>query len=169
MMAHDSRAVANYFLKRADEAGTGLTPMQVIKLVYFAHGWALGLLGIPLISDRVEAWDYGPVIRPVYDQFKRFGNRSIGGYAQHPFPPIGGTEAPRIEANFDPLETELLDRVWDVYGKLTGFQLSDMTHELGTPWQKVHGSRGKNALIEDSIISEYFSELARQNQQKQHR
>ena len=56
-MPHDSRAVANYFLTKAKDAGKQLTPMQIIKLVYFAHGWSLGLLRSPLIDDQIEAMD----------------------------------------------------------------------------------------------------------------
>src|SRR5437870_2146380 len=42
---HDSRTVANHFLRLAREKGDFLTPMQVLKLVYIAHGWMLGLYG----------------------------------------------------------------------------------------------------------------------------
>lgn len=57
-MAHDARAVANYMLAVAEKKGMTLTPMQVLKLVYLAHGWSLAWFGRPLIRDDVEAWDY---------------------------------------------------------------------------------------------------------------
>ena len=63
---HDSNKIANEFLRLAKESGQSLTPMQLLKLVFIAHGWMLGLYGEPLISDDVQAWKYGPVIPDLY-------------------------------------------------------------------------------------------------------
>jgi len=51
--------------------------MQLIKLVYIAHGWTLGLYNQPLIGKQVEAWTYGPVIPSVYHDFKHYGRDPI--------------------------------------------------------------------------------------------
>ncbi|MBV9510077.1 MAG: DUF4065 domain-containing protein, partial [Caulobacteraceae bacterium] len=69
---HDSRTVANRFLELARERGQMLTPMQLLKLVYIAHGWMLGLAGRPLIRDEVQAWQYGPVIPPLYNAVRSY-------------------------------------------------------------------------------------------------
>ena len=55
---HDSRTIANEFLRLAAERHTGLTSTQVLKLVYIAHGWSLALLGKPLIGDEIQAWQF---------------------------------------------------------------------------------------------------------------
>jgi uncharacterized phage-associated protein len=81
-MPFPSVAVANEFLTIARSKGTPLTPMKLQKLVYFAHGWFLALNpGQPLISERVEAWKYGPVIRALYSQFRDYGDASIEALA----------------------------------------------------------------------------------------
>ncbi len=48
--------VANYFVERAREAKQEIGILKLIKLVYLAHGWHLGLYGIdrPLIREDVE-------------------------------------------------------------------------------------------------------------------
>ena len=43
---YSSITVANYFLKKAWSEETDLTQMQVLKLVYIAHGW--GILAKPI-------------------------------------------------------------------------------------------------------------------------
>ena len=72
-MNHDSKAVANVFYKLARKDGGWLTNMQMQKLVYIAHGYHLGLLGDPLFRETVYAWQFGPVIPPLYDALKVCG------------------------------------------------------------------------------------------------
>ncbi|WP_369210846.1 Panacea domain-containing protein [Xylella fastidiosa] len=69
-MPYSPATIANYFLQRASKEGRALTPMQVLKLVYIAHGWHLGFRKEPLIDESVEAWRHGPAIRSLYNKIK---------------------------------------------------------------------------------------------------
>ena len=66
--------VADYFIANARGP---LTPLQVIKMVYIAHGYSLAILGEPLVEEAVEAWRYGPVLPSVYYAAKRYGGDGI--------------------------------------------------------------------------------------------
>ena len=59
--------VANRFLAIAKKRGDTLTPIQILKLVYIAHGWMLGLYGRPLIKDEVLSDQEEDIIVQVYD------------------------------------------------------------------------------------------------------
>lgn len=59
MPPYKAKAAANYCLDLAEEEGKRLDPMQIQKLVYFAHGWYLALTGEPLVEEHPEAWAYG--------------------------------------------------------------------------------------------------------------
>jgi hypothetical protein len=76
-MPYPAAAIANEFLELAKANGQALTPMQIQKLVYFAHGWNLAITGEPLIWERVEPWDYGPVVRNLYRNLREFGSGAI--------------------------------------------------------------------------------------------
>ena len=77
-MAYSARTVANYLIEaKSKEGGTPPTPMQLLKLVYIAHGWNLAINDRPLINDRVEAWRYGPVIPKIYQDLKQWGNTPV--------------------------------------------------------------------------------------------
>jgi len=132
--------VANYFINKSMEARQSITPMQLQKLVYFAHGWSLGLGRGPLIDEPVYAWKFGPVIDSIYHEFKAFGNNSIpekASFLQRD--DKSGrwvTITPEIPEN-DELTKLLLDAIWDKYGRLSGFTLSQLSHTPEGPWASV--------------------------------
>jgi uncharacterized phage-associated protein len=142
-------AIANYFIRKAAETGVTLTPMKLIKLVYIAHGWYLGLAGKPLLREPVEAWQYGPVIESLYHAFKRYGNT--------PIPPSADTGAV-ISDNEHRDITRLLDKVWEKYSRLTAAQLSTITHQPNTPWTQVYNPNGINVIIPDDIIRKHYQD-----------
>ena len=149
--------VAAYFLRRANEEGKVLTPMQVQKLVYLAHGWHLAITGEPLINEQVEAWQYGPVIPSLYHEYKKFGAQPITALLVHEFHP---------PADLEPI----LDKVWEVYRDFTGSQLSAMTHKRGTPWQQVRAQYDQQVPsgtdIPRAAIEAHFRKLALKGEQK---
>lgn len=148
-MAHDSRAVANEILKIGREKGISMSMMKLIKLVYFAHAWMLGLTGKPLCSDPVEAWPYGPVFRDLYNDLPYKGSQVITKLIETPF---GGAYADSFSAN----EKAIISRIIDVYGNLDAFQLSDITHQLGTPWYQTQERKGNFSKIDNDLIKEYY-------------
>lgn len=144
--------IAKFFIDKAISVNGDLTPMKLIKIVYIAHGWSLALLHRPLISEAVQAWKYGPVIESLYHAFKHKGNSSIRQEDAAYFP---------CADDIDQQTEILLEKVWDRYGKLSGLDLSALTHQPGTPWYTVWEGGGKNtkcAEIPDSTISEFYSD-----------
>src|SRR3954447_8990596 len=71
-------AVANFFVGRAlAESERYLTNMALQKVLYFADGEYIAKERRRLFDDRIEAWEYGPVVPTVYHEFKRFGGQPI--------------------------------------------------------------------------------------------
>jgi uncharacterized phage-associated protein len=145
-------AIANFFIQKSLDSGTEMTQMKLIKLVYISHGWYLALRGKPLLSEPVEAWKYGPVVKSVYHEAKKYGNGPITSYFQDVF---GNTPMPT-----DPEVCTFLDRIWDLYGKLNGLQLSALTHKEGTPWYKTwneeNGSKYHSVIIRNDLIKNHY-------------
>jgi len=165
-MTYSSKAVANYFLDLAKASRNPVTPMKIQKLVYMASGWHIALTkGESLINEQVEAWKYGPVIPSLYDEFKQFGNDAITKLATEI--DANGTTlsltAPQV-SNDDSYVKGLLDKVWEVYGTYTPYQLSNMTHQQGTPWYQTWHEDGGHVDMGTDIpkerIQEHFTRLA---------
>ena len=47
-MAHDPRAIANWFIEQGIKENNPLSHIEVQKLLYFSHGWMLGIHETPL-------------------------------------------------------------------------------------------------------------------------
>lgn len=155
---HDARQVANFLLDYADQRGVELTNMAVLKLIYFAHGWHLVSRGEPLVSNRIEAWEHGPVIRTVYDCFKAFGPGRITSRATAVDWETG--EVTEMRGDFCTETAALLRSALDYYSSYAAFELSKLTHEPGGPWDRVwNAGDGKvrlNMEISNSDIHSYF-------------
>jgi uncharacterized phage-associated protein len=167
-MAYSPSVVANTFLKLGREAHQVIDPMKMQKLVYFAHGWHLGLDTGPLINEPIEAWDYGPVVPSLYRELKSYGAGPIVDPIEEIAPkPRGGFAMVSREIE-DPNEIAFLTRIFEVYGQLTALQLSEMTHQPDTPWSKIRsqfsGLRG--VVIPDEMMAAYFKQLAQRNAER---
>lgn len=153
---HSARAIANRFLEIAQSEGKQLTNMQLQKLVYFAHGWHLALTGEPLLTDAVKAWTFGPVIPPLYNSLKMFGNGLVTEFIKRKNSDTG--EISVVKEPLTDYEERLLLRVWQVYGKMTGSEMSYLTHQPGTPWEATW-NKEKFSVISDHLIKEHFLSL----------
>lgn len=159
MPHHDSRAIANWFIRRGQlDGGRAFTPMQLQKLVYIAHGWNLVANdGQELVSEPVEAWDYGPVYPVLYSHLANWGadqvRKPIKSYARD----WVGRE---IDPDLDPDEAEVLEAVYEGYAKLNGLQLSNLTHQPGTPWSDTYEQGVRHKRIPNELIRRHFDELA---------
>lgn len=150
-----ARAIANHFVSLLKGDGDATTPMKLLKLVYIAHGWNLAVFDAPLIDDRIEAWEYGPVIPDLYHAIKKFGLKEVVG------PIKGGSRA--ILKDYDADHLRLAELVLSTYRGWDAIELSAMTHREGTPWHTVWNDRGRqgrrNMEIPNHLLREHFLEL----------
>lgn len=169
-MPYPAKAVANEFLELARKDGKQLTQMQLQKLVYFAYGWYLAITGQRLIDERVEAWQWGPVIPSIYKEFKRFGSSPVTEPAREVkfregqvgfFPVRVQSEDPKQDA----LALQVIKRVWEIYGRYSASELSNMTHEPNSPWSKTPDKEIRGTDIDDHLILDYFRRLAARYEQ----
>jgi uncharacterized phage-associated protein len=160
-MPYSAEAIANEFLELAQREGRQLTPMQLQKLVYFAYGWYLVITGERLLDERVEAWQWGPVIPSLYFEFRRFGSGPITDFAK----PLLASRIVSDNPVKDNQAKAIIRRVWEIYGKFSASDLSGMTHEPNSPWAKTPDKEVRGTDIDDAEIERYFRSLA-QNEQR---
>lgn len=113
--------VAKYLLiKAADD--DSMTNMKLQKLLYYCQGFNLAIHDRPLFGERIEAWTHGPVVPEVYDVYKSFGSAQID------------VESSGKPAKLTKADSELVDEVFEVYGRFSASTLRQMTHRE-PPWK----------------------------------
>lgn len=122
-----------------------LTNLKLQKLLYYCQGAHYVWDQEQLITDNIfEAWEYGPVLRTIYHEYKRFGQNDItlNTFAQ--------------SDRFDKLllnEQETIQAVWNQLKNFSAFELVEQTHNE-KPWQE--SARNNKLFIEESNIRDYF-------------
>lgn len=131
--------IATYFLSKDDvEAGNFISNLKLQKLLYYAQGYHLALFDKPLFRDPIVAWAHGPVVKVVYQKYKRYKDRSI--------PP-----PQKVQFKIKKETREFLDEVYKVIGQFSAWKLRDMTHQE-QPWKDTP----RNGDIPLSLMEKHF-------------
>lgn len=142
-MSYDARKIANWFISRSARDNKKVSIMTLLKLTYIAHGWHLEMFNRPLFPNRIEAWKYGPVIRDVYNDFRNQGVTVSSGI-------------PNYDDDLDEGTKSFLEQIYTIYGSMNAYQLSDLTHVKGGPWQLATMMGGNHAPIPDDLIKQHY-------------
>lgn len=144
--------IAYYFLALKDY--DDLTNLKIQKMLYCAQGMHLSLYRQPLFNELIEAWEHGPVIPTLYNEFKEFKNR--------PIPPIENFNL----SNLDNKE-KFLDKAYTKYGAYNASQLYKLTHFVFSPWDLIYDKdQSSNYIINNQLIRVYFEEIMKLEQEK---
>lgn len=141
--------IAKGFLKLANEEGDRIKPMKLLKLTYIAQGYYLGLCKKPLFHNEIQAWKYGPVIPDLYEMIKVYNKKPVD---------IEIIDL-HTSKSLEPFDSDFLKVIWDNYREFTGIQLSDKTHEKGSPWDKVFSKDVLNLEMPLDLIKDHYSKI----------
>lgn len=144
MANHTASEVAKWFLSHNrvamdEESAEYITNLKLQKLLYYAQGCFLAITGNPLFDDPILAWQHGPVVRSVYDEYKHNGSEGI-----------------KFEDDFDvnqftKQENSILTQVYDEFGQFSAWKLRNMTHNEA-PWKETL----QNHEIKQDKIKSFF-------------
>jgi uncharacterized phage-associated protein len=141
-MEYSALEVARYVIDYCFKIGTPISNLKLQKMLYFIQGEFYKVKGMPLFSDDMAAWQFGPVVPSVYYEFCVYAGTPILNAYQTEICP----EAKTI------INSVIKDRkdmpVW---------QLVNETHAPGTPWFQVYNNQGNRSVIPKELVGEYFS------------
>lgn len=142
---YNAKAIANVLIQYAKDEDKPLTHMQLHKLIYFIQAVSYAERGVGIVSDNFQAWPFGPVILPIYEELRGSGKKNIRELI-----PVEDNENIHDEADLD-----LIKRVWEKLGELDGWRLSALTHIEGGPWKQIF-ERKKSNIIPKALMKQYY-------------
>lgn len=128
----NSLSVAKYILSKIE-----CTHLQLEKLVYLCFADYLCSTGNLLFNDVIYAFRLGPVVKTVYEKYKKYGGSKIT------ITPIDQKyEMPLkslISFSKDGYEKlSSINKTLEKYGSYSAKELVDITHTVGSPWQRTY-------------------------------
>jgi uncharacterized phage-associated protein len=121
-----------------------MSAMKLQKLVYYSQAWATVWDDDCLFTEKVRAWQNGPVVRELWESHQ-------GQFKVHA---IKEGDPSRLSA----AQCETVKRVLAFYGDMDAQWLSDLTH-MEDPWKNAF-AKGQNTEITLESMSEYYSSIA---------
>lgn len=133
--------IADWFLNKAS-----MSHKKLEKLLYLAYGYTFVILNRKLFDEQFYAQVHGPIVKAIYNQYQDYGLSEIGKI--------------NIKPKFDADTEDVLEQVWQVYGKYDGLELESIVRQT-TPWQKarqgISNLDGRGCKISQQDITNYFS------------
>jgi len=160
MPMYEARKICNYLLAHYDAERYDLTNLRLNKLIFFIHAESLRARPDGLIRNHFEAWQFGPVIRPVFDAFKVHGENWITGPAQY-LDYASGKQMPIPYDDIRPVDTEIIVQGFEEYSRFSTGQLVALSHEPGGPWDVIYRAhlvdKTQSPRIPNELIRRHFA------------
>jgi uncharacterized phage-associated protein len=133
--------VAKYIIKSLP-----VDNLKLQKLLYYSQAVHLVMYDKkPLFPEAIEAWDYCPVVPPVYHEYKTFGIDTITRLIEEKTPLS-------IE------EKKAVDMALECFGSLPSSALVTQTH-YEAPWENAYRPGRPSGIITVEAIYDYFKDV----------
>ena len=134
------------------------THLKLEKLVYLCFADYLCKYDKELYKDKIFAYRYGPIVKSVYDKYKGHGYKKLDNDDEEIlFKEID--EMPSrsriMFAEFGVEKIRSIDETIRKYGKLSAYELVNLTHKEHTPWSESGAGQNIDEIISNEIIKKF--------------
>ena len=84
-MTYNVLTVCRHIIKFSNEKDYGISNLKLQKILYFVQAYFLLKKDdhSPCFAEKIEAWDFGPVVPEAYREYERFGSGDIPTFADY--------------------------------------------------------------------------------------
>lgn len=151
--------VCRYIINYSNNHDYSISNLKLQKLLYLIQAYFLVNTDCPCFREKIEAWDFGPVVPDAYREYKQYGGGNIPpitSYLEVDYSDIWNTRRIDYDDNvINDYDKELINEVIEEFADYTATDLVTLTHNQA-PWKEAYKSH-ENKEIENARIKEYFS------------
>lgn len=152
--------VSRYIINYSNKKDYGISNLKLQKILYFVQAYFLIQTCSPCFKEKIEAWDFGPVVPKAYCEYKQYGCSDIP--TTKSFIMIDKDNiwnSKRVEfkeiAILDD-DKSLIDKVVDKFSEYSATDLVELSQHQ-TPW--IDAISSQNNEITNKSIFEYFNSI----------
>lgn len=145
MLKYDALDIAKYIIRWCDKNELRITNLQLQKILFFIQKESIRRRGYGIFSNRIEAWQYGPVIPDVFYQFAGFGAMKLVLY-EDLFSDVSPKDI------IDDKSKEIIEEILREYIHVSPWDLVAKSHVSNGAWSNSI-SMGEKYPITDQDIS----------------
>ena len=151
--------ICRYIINYSNDKEYDISNLKLQKLLYFIQAYFLIETKQPCFKEVIEAWDFGPVVPVVYNEYKQYAGTHIPyieSYLEYDTNNIWDS-IKRIEYNDNIISTNDKKLIEDVVDKLSNYTATDLvsiTHKQ-EPWINTY-RENKHNEITNQMLYDYF-------------
>lgn len=154
--------VCRYAINYSNDKEYGISNLKLQKILYFIQACFLTNTEsqAPCFREKIEAWDFGPVVPEAYREYKQYGSSNIPtivSFVDFDEEDLWNTR--RIDYDGDIIalsDKMLINAVIDKFADYSATDLVTLTHNQA-PWKNAYVPYQNNEITVESI-KEYFNE-----------
>lgn len=176
-MIYNVLDVSRHIINYSEEKDYGVSNLKLQKLLYFVQAYFMleKKDHTPCFHEKIEAWDFGPVVPEAYQEWAKYGSCDIPQHFSQGAHDFSRWEQSVIESYMvidkdniwnsyrvqyhddiiDEDDKKLIDRVIDRFADYTATDLVSLTL-CQRPWMDTY-VEGQNNEITTDAIRRYFS------------
>lgn len=162
------RDVSHYIIVYSNERDYGVSNLKLQKLLYFVQAFFLINDFPPCFDEKIEAWDFGPVVPEVYREYKRYGGMdipTIDYYVKFDKKNIWNTERIYYDDIISDDDKEMIQAVVDKFAHCSATFLVNLTHNQD-PWINAYVNGQRNEITKEDIKRYFDCKLCKYNDDK---
>lgn len=131
----------------------GITNLRLQKLLYFIQCYFYLNYYEPCFRENMEAWDFGPASREVYEEFCVYGGCNIPNVESYRFIDKETFEVKKVDfnaRNINGIDAGLIQNIIEKCSDISDYELVEITRSQ-TPWIYNYRKGEKNKIPNNDI------------------
>ena len=153
--------ICRYVINYSNDKEYGISNLKLQKVLYFIQAYFLAFTDEkePCFEEKIEAWDFGPVVPVAYHEYKQYGSNDIPKVKEVFEINFTDIFKSRIVPFDDSIifdnDKEIINAVVDKFADYSATTLVKITHNQ-LPWINAY-RKGKNSEITIDSIRDYYN------------